>query len=66
MFICNFDHVENRKIVSVTSVNCNHECFVIQHHHEEMRRQGSYMFINSALVTKRYKNLILKSVFSVV
>lgn len=39
--------------------------FVIQHHHEETRRQSSHMFINSAVVAKRYKNIILKSVFSV-
>lgn len=62
MFICNFDLVENRKIVIVTSVNCNHKCLSFS---ATTKRLGSQIFINSAMVAKRYKSIILKSVFSV-
>lgn len=39
--------------------------FFLQYNHEEMKKWGSQMFISSARVTKRYKNINVKSGFSV-
>lgn len=64
MLIWSLDLVQITKTVTIASVNCNEE-FLVQYRHEEMKRKGSQIFISSATVAKRYKNIILKSVFSV-